>query len=152
MLARLGSQKLEKSLYLLRFNVCFTCLMATITFSTGLTTCLKILSTHKIVVCSIKVECTCNSAHAHQHYEDLQKQLDLPRHTDTCTFVLAGVDLWCHSPWRQHRVHRVTHIPAEAPLLPSHVEAHSAVTERSVLQLPPPLITQALHVNQQTSI
>lgn len=80
---------------------------------------------------------TCNSTHAHQHYEDLQEQLDLPRHTVTRTFILAGVDLWCLSPWRQCRADRVTHIPAEAPLLPSHVEAHSAVTERSVLQLPP---------------
>lgn len=86
---------------------------------------------------NLPLSSTCNSTHAHQHYEDLQKQLDLPRHTGACSFVLAGVDLWCRSPWRQCQADRVTHILAEAPLMPSHVVAHSAVTERSVLQLPP---------------
>lgn len=70
---------------------------------------------------------TCNSTHTHQHDEDLQNQLDLPRHADAPVFGLAGVDLRGLSQWRQRRADQVTHIPAK-PALPSHAEAHSAVT------------------------
>lgn len=71
---------------------------------------------------------TCDSGHAHQHYEDLQNQLDLARHARARLFGLAGVDLCCCSPWRRCRGDSFTHVPAK-PALPSGVEAHSAVAE-----------------------